>query len=106
MPKLKESDLQEKYVWKVSEGDDPKLVEEDAHHLSRKEGYEMLLYLNNLGIKDNKIVYGEGKDISTKGRLIFEWMIKNHLKSTSPGRGTVTAWLNANFESLHDEYPY
>jgi hypothetical protein len=48
MPQLTKDDLNYTYSWKVTSGDNPKLIKDDANHLSRKEGYEMLLYLNGL----------------------------------------------------------
>ena len=106
MPQLKKEDLNEKYVWNATTGDNPKLVQEDANHLSRKEGYEMLLYLNKLGLKDSKFVYADGVDLRKDARLRIEWMIKTHFKSTAPGRGTVTAWVNDNYVALHSKYPH
>jgi len=106
MPLLLQSDLRYEYSWKVTAGDNPKLIEDDANHLSRKEGYEMLSYLNNLG-KANEgkdIVYGKGDDIQKDTRLYVEWMLKEHFKSTSPGRGTVTKWVNDNWWSLKEKF--
>jgi len=106
MPLLEKSDLRYEYNWKVTPGDNPKLVHEDSHHLSRREGYEMLLYLNGLGItEDNKtILYGEGKDITKEMRLYVEWMLNEHFVSTAPGRGTVTKWVNANWRPLKEKF--
>ncbi|MDO0857501.1 MULTISPECIES: hypothetical protein [Xanthomonas] len=99
MPKISRSDLHYEYSWKVSEGDNPRLISDDAHHLSRNEGYEMLLYLNTLtGVN--------GADLSVKTRQIVEWMLKEHYKSTAPSRETVTTWVAANFERLKSQYPW
>ncbi|QDI04229.1 hypothetical protein E4A48_11465 [Xanthomonas cerealis pv. cerealis] len=98
MPALKRSDLRYEYSWKVSEGDNPKLIEKDAHHLSRNEGYEMLLYLN-------KLTGEKGADLPVKTRLIVEWMLKEHFKSTAPGRATVTEWVVDNWQKLSPQYP-
>lgn len=98
MPAIKRSELRYEYSWKVSEGDNPKLIADDAHHLSRNEGYEMLLHLNSLTGKD-------GVDLSVKTRLIVEWMLKEHFKSTAPGRQTVTAWMVDNWSRLSPHYP-
>lgn len=102
MPKLLESDLRYDYSWKATKGDNPHLIHEDAKHLSRKEGYEMLSYLNNLGLSPDKtkVVYGEGTDLTKDARLYAEWMLKEHFESTAPGRGKVTEWLNANWREL------
>ncbi|EKT4446695.1 hypothetical protein QEK94_002294 [Stenotrophomonas maltophilia] len=74
MPALKRSDLRYQYNWKASEGDNPRLVDSDAYHLSRNEGYEMLLYLNGLKAQS-------GADLPVKTRLIVEWMLKERFKS-------------------------
>jgi len=106
MPKLLKSDLRYEYSWKATEGDNPHLIHEDAKHLSRKEGYEMLTFLNNLGLSSDKmkVEYGEGSDLSKENRLYVEWMLKEHFKSTSPGRGKVTEWLNANWRELKKSF--
>lgn len=106
MPLLQASELRYDYEWKASSGDNPKLIEDDAHHLSRKEGYEMLRYLNGLSLSDDgqTIVYGKGRDITTEFRLYVEWMLKEHYKSTAPGRGTVTKWVNENWRPLREKF--
>jgi hypothetical protein len=102
MPQITRSDLRYDYNWQASPGDNPKLIEDDAHHLSRNEGYEMLAYLNGLSlVSDRKtIVYGKSGDMDKTLRLYIEWMLKEHYKSTAPGRGTVTKWVNENWISL------
>lgn len=99
MPKLERADLHYEYSWKVTDGDNPKLISQDANHLSRNEGYEMLYYLNSLTGKDNS-------ELPKKSRLIVEWMLKVHYKSTAPSRQTVTEWVAANFNSLSPKYPW
>ena len=66
----------------------------------------MLLYLNKLGLKEGKFVYDDGVDLRRDARLRIEWMIKNHFKSTSPNRETVTSWVTSNYSALHDKYPH
>ncbi|AVI84812.1 hypothetical protein BTW15_22380 [Pseudomonas syringae pv. tomato] len=105
MPALVRSDLKEKYEWKTSEGDNPDLIHEDAKHLSRREGYEMLPFLNKIGLKNGVFVYGEGNDITKESRLTFEWMLRNHFKSTAPGREKVIDWINDNFAALAPKHP-
>jgi hypothetical protein len=102
IPLLERSDLRYEYDWSASPGDNPKLIEDDSHHLSRREGYEMLRYLNGLRFSEDvkSVVYGKGKDISIEDRLYVEWMLKEQYKSTAPGRGTVTTWINANWRPL------
>lgn len=106
MAKLLKGDLRYEYSWKATEGDNPHLIHDDAKHLSRKEGYEMLSYLNNLGLSSDKkgVAYGEGQDLTKETRLYAEWMLKEHFKSTAPGRGKVTEWLNANWWDLKKKF--
>lgn len=98
MPKLTRGDLHYTYSWKVTEGDNPKLIKDDANHLSRNEGYEMLLFLNGLTAEN-------GADLSKKTRLTVEWMLKENYKSTAPSRETVTNWVAANYSSMAKHYP-
>lgn len=106
MPELTSDDLQYEYEWKASNGDNPKLIHEDARHLSRNEGYEMILFLNKLGMSTDKteFLYGDGGDLKVEARLRIEWMLKEHLKSTSPGRGTVLKWINENWAALRGDF--
>jgi hypothetical protein len=106
MPELTREDLQYKYEWTASNGDNPKLIHEDASHLSRKEGYEMILFLNKLGMSSDKteFVYGDGGDLKVEARLQIEWMLKEHFESTSPGRGTVFKWINDNWDPLRGNF--
>ena len=106
MPELTREDLQYKYEWTASNGDNPKLIHEDARHLSRNEGYEMILFLNKLGMSSDKteFVYGDGDDLKVEARIQIEWMLKKHLHSTSPGRGTVLKWINENWDSLRGSF--
>ncbi|GFM49044.1 hypothetical protein PSCICE_03110 [Pseudomonas cichorii] len=103
MTKLKASDLKYKYSWKATEGDNPDLIHEDAKHLSRNEGYEMLPFLNKLGLSAGKIVYDTGKEFTKEALLHIEWMLKEKYKSTAPGRGTVVKWLNDNWDTYRKE---
>lgn len=99
MPKMTKSDLNYDYKWTVTEHDNPKLIQDDANHLSRNEGYEMLLYLNNLT--------GEGgADLSVRSRQIVEWMLKTQYHSTAPSRQTVTTWVTSNWDRLVHHYPH
>lgn len=99
MPKITKADLKYEYTWTASPGDDPSKTTVDSFHLSRKEGYEVLPYLNSLTGKD-------GADLSKKTRLIVEWMLHEHYKSTAPSRATVTTWVAANFSKLQSDYPF
>lgn len=98
MPKMTQKDLRYTYSWTVTDGDNAKLIANDRHHLSRKEGYEMLLYLNSLAGTDNA-------DLSIRTRQIVEWMLKEHYDSTAPSRETVTQWVVANFARLSQNFP-
>ncbi|UVL43808.1 hypothetical protein LOY57_13830 [Pseudomonas moraviensis] len=106
MPVLTREDLQYKYEWKASNGDNPKLIHDDGNHLSRNEGYEMQRFLNQIGMSDDgtEFLYGSGTDLKITARQRIEWMVQEHLKSTSPGRGTVLAWVNANWNKLATDF--
>lgn len=98
MPQMTRKDLRYTYNWTVTNGDNAKLIADDRNHLSRREGYEMLLYLNSLSGKG-------GADLSIRTRQIVEWMLKEHYQSTAPSRETVTQWVVANFSSLSPHFP-
>lgn len=99
MPSMKRRDLNYTYKWTVTEHDNPKLIRNDASHLSRNEGYEMLLYLNHL-------TGDGGTDLSIHSRQIVEWMLKTQYDSTAPSSETVTAWVIANWHRLVKLYPH
>ncbi|MFH6566276.1 hypothetical protein [Pseudomonas kulmbachensis] len=106
MPKITKSDLRYGYSLKAAAGDNPHLIHNDARHLSRKEGYEMLDFLNHLGWgDDNKtVVYNDRKDMSQELRLYVEWMLKEKFESTAPGRPKVVHWINDNWQSLKTSF--
>ncbi|WP_263262102.1 hypothetical protein [Pseudomonas sp. RIT-PI-S] len=97
MSKLTRRDLRFTYAWSAGNGDDPTKTKQDAYHLSRSQGYEMLPYLNSLKWQD-------GRDFTREERIAAEWMIKVHFKSTAPSRATVTRWVYENFDKLAEEY--
>ena len=98
MPQMRRSDLHYQYKWTVTEGDDPRLISQDARHLSRNEGYEMLHYLNTLTGEN-------GSDLSVRSRQIVEWMLKEHFNATAPSSQTVTTWVVNNWNRLTPSYP-
>jgi hypothetical protein len=98
MPQMTQRDLRYTYNWTVSPGDNAKLIGTDRQHLSRKEGYEMLVFLN--GLKG-----ANGADLTVRTRQIVEWMLKEHYSSTAPSRETVGQWVAANFKRLAPGYP-
>ncbi|OCX25486.1 hypothetical protein [Pseudomonas graminis] len=106
MPLLKRAELRQTYKWKTTAGDNPHLIHDDAKHLSRNERYEMLSYLNHLGWSADRsaLVYDHGLDVSKEDRLCVEWMLKVHFRSTSPGRGKVTEWVNLNWAELRPQF--
>lgn len=106
MAELSRGDLQYEYDWKASNGDNPKLIHDDANHLSRKEGYEMLRFLNKIGMAKDKteFLYDSGTPLKKEARLHIEWMVKEHFESTSPGRGTVLKWINEKWDSLRGKF--
>lgn len=95
---MRRSDLHYQYRWTVTEGDNPRLIGQDARHLSRNEGYEMLHYLNSLTGEN-------GSDLSIRSRQIVEWMLKEHFNSTAPSPQTVTTWVVNNWDRLTPNYP-
>lgn len=99
MPKMNRTDLHYQYKWTVTEGDNPKQISQDARHLSRNEGYEMLYYLNRLTDQN-------GGDLPVRSRQIVEWMLKEHYRSTAPSSQTVTNWVVANWDRLVKHYPH
>ncbi|WP_454909488.1 hypothetical protein [Variovorax gossypii] len=99
MPQLAKADLHyTDYSWTVVPGDDPTKVKADADRLSRKEGYEVLAYLNSF-------VGPEKADLSKATRLIIEWIVHEKLPSDVQGRTKVTAWIVENFPTLRPSYP-
>jgi hypothetical protein len=99
MPLMTKNDLNYDYKWTVTEEDNPKLIRDDGRHLNRNEGYEMLLYLNDL-------TSIEGGDLPIQSRKIVEWMLKAHYQSTAPGSQTVTHWVVTNWSRLVTLYPF
>lgn len=97
MTRITRKDLQFKYSWQATPGDDPTKTWQDARHLSRNQGYEMLPYLNSLKWQD-------GTEFNREEKLAAEWMIKVQFKSTAPGPRTVTKWVHENFDRLIGEY--
>lgn len=99
MPKLTKADLYyTDYSWTAVPGDDPRKTKEDSDRLSRREGYEVLDYLNSL-------TGDKGVDLSKETRLAVEWMLHEKLPSDIQGRSKVTKWVVENFPILADEYP-
>ena len=99
MPQLTKADLHyTDYSWTAVPGDDPTKVKADADRLSRKEGYEVLTYLNSF-------VGPEKADLSKATRLIIEWIVHEKLPSNVQGRTKVTAGIIENFSTLKPSYP-
>ncbi|WP_239691400.1 hypothetical protein [Pseudomonas syringae] len=63
MSKLTRGELRYEYSWKTKDGDNPHLTHDDAKHLSLNEGYEMLTYLNHLGMSSDR------KQFAVRSRL-------------------------------------
>jgi len=99
MPKLTKNDLYyTDYSWTAVPGDDPTKVRADSDRLSRKEGYEVLDYLNSF-------TGPEKADLSKATRLILEWMVHEKLPSDIQGRSKINAWVVENFATLKASYP-
>lgn len=95
MDLLKKSDLQyPDYTWTTSGDDDPRRTgSPDNVLLNRKEGYEVLPFLNRLA-KDHKW--------SKTDALKAEWLIREHVPSSLRHRDNITKWLKDNW-SEHDK---
>jgi len=99
MPQLTKGDLYyTDYSWTAVPGDDPTKIKADSDRLSRKEGYEVLAYLNSWTGQDKA-------DLPKATRLILEWIVHEKLPSDIQGRKKVTAWIVENYLTLKTSYP-
>lgn len=87
---ISKSDLQFKYSWTTTPGDDPKLRgEPDSNLFNRGEGYEVLYLINKLLKK---------RSLSSKSDAQkLEKMIKDDLPGDVRSQEKVMAWLENNF---------
>ncbi|WP_440532078.1 hypothetical protein [Variovorax sp. YR566] len=92
MALLSKSDLVYAYDWKASAGDNPKKTgSPDNDELNRKEGYEILDFINSFAA-EHKLV---NKETGTK----IEKMIRDHLPGNLRSRVNVKKWLVDNWKS-------
>jgi hypothetical protein len=91
MPLLQKSDLAYSYSWTAIHGDDPKQTgEPDSTLLNRKEGYEVLPFINRF-IEKHKLNKASG--------LKVEKMIREHLPSNLRSHAHVKTWLVDNWKA-------
>lgn len=81
-------------------GDNPQKTKEDSNRFSRHESYEVVTMLNSFTLTGNK----SEADIK-RARLIIEWMIHDHLPSTTQGRDKVKEWITSTYPSLQKKFP-
>ena len=96
-PLLQRSDLHYGYDWEASEGDNSRIVGfPDNVLLSRREGYEVLPFINRFAKKHelkNKI---SGKKI--------EWLVQEKLPSEIRSHAKVHDWIVKNWKTYNDEW--
>ncbi|ARQ89197.1 hypothetical protein [Stenotrophomonas maltophilia] len=96
-PLLTRKDLQHDYSWKASEGDNPHLVDfPDDVLLNRREGYEILPFINRFAAKHNLKQKRSG--------LKTEWLIHEKLPSDVRSHKKVRRWLEENWKAFDDEW--
>lgn len=98
MAKLARSDLKFDYEWSASSDDNSKQIHDDANHLNHNNGYEMMRFLNELGVAEGKVVYGYGNEFTRGALLRIEWMLRERFKSKAPSTEIITQWINENWE--------
>jgi hypothetical protein len=92
MPLLTKTDLQFKYSWTALSPDDPKHTgKPDSTELNRKEGYEVLPFINAFAEKNNWKQKASG--------LKLERMIHEHLPSNVRSHAKVKEWVTANWKN-------
>lgn len=85
MPFLTRSELQYDYQWSAIPPDDARATgAPDNVLLNRREGYEVLAFLNRTSA-------------SRDGALKAERLIRNHLPGDVRSRANVLTWLQANW---------
>lgn len=97
MPLLQKSDLMHDYSWTALKGDDPRLTGiPDAVLLGRREGYEVLPFIN-------RFAADQGWKQKRSG-LKLEWLIREHLPSDVRSRANIRAWLIENWKTYDAEW--
>ncbi|EKT4446684.1 hypothetical protein QEK94_002283 [Stenotrophomonas maltophilia] len=96
-PLLTKDDLHYDYTWKASEGDNPRIVGfPDNVLLSRREGYEVLPFINRFAEKHNLRQKLSGRKT--------EWLIREKLPSDIRSHKNVCGWLEKNWKSFDVEW--
>ncbi|MEH6763732.1 MAG: hypothetical protein V7655_04460 [Aequorivita antarctica] len=92
MDLISKSELHYKdYVWTAYKGDDPKISgEPDSSLLSRKEGYEILYFINKL----SKIYGFKNKSSATK----IERMVREEVPSAIRSQEKIKKWIDENWK--------
>lgn len=112
---LTKRDLEEhghEYSWEADRGDDEHEKRLDSFELSRKEGYEVLYFINKmaseLGIEDKKIafkieelIHDAPKNFESTAH-IEKWVL-DRLKEFIELKGKMTNELQNRFKALLDE---
>jgi len=80
------------YSWTATSGDNPKISgEPDSTLLNRKEGYEVLYFINKLS---------EKYDFKQKASAIkIEKMIRTEVPSNLHGQKNIKEWIGENWKS-------
>lgn len=89
MPVITKADLKYQYQWSAIPPDDPRVTgKPDSTLLNRREGYEVLPFLNRFADK-----HKGNKDIALKA----ERLINTILPGTVRSHANVTDWLERNW---------
>lgn len=90
---ISKSDLQyDDYSWTVFSDDNPKITgEPDSTLLNRKEGYEILYFVNKLSEKYKF----KNKSSATK----IEKMIRNEVPANLHSQENIKAWIENNWKT-------
>ncbi len=92
MALITKSDLHYKdYSWTAVKGDDPRVSgEPDSTLLSRKEGYEILYFINK---------FSEMHGFKNKNSAIkVEKMIRNEVPSDKRSQSNIKIWIEQNWD--------
>ncbi len=90
-------DLQYKYSWEASEGDNARIVGfPDNVLLNRHEGYEVLPFINRFAKEHDLIDVIDGQKA--------EWLINEELPSHVRSHKNVREWLQQNWKAFDNEW--
>lgn len=97
MPKITSKYLLYTYSKKATPGDDPKKTADDANHLSRKEEYEVIDFINSFNGPNRS-------DLTIPDRQAIEWMIHEHMPKNIQGQERSSEWIIDNYDSLRPKF--